>query len=86
MNKHEEYEKTRSELHEYVMEGLSDEDRRFLVSFEMGEPDWSLCSAGNLSIYPSVQWKLMNLQKLAKNNCEKLRDNVERLKLVLEKK
>lgn len=77
---YEEYEKTREELHEYVIDGLNDNDKRFLVSFEEGNPDWSLCAAADLSIYPSVQWKMLNLQKLANLNPAKLGENVKRLK------
>jgi len=33
--------------------------------------------------YPSVQWKLLNLKKLAKSNPQKLRDEVDKLRQVL---
>ena len=59
------------------------DDKRFLISFEQGEPDWSLCHAGDLSRFPSVQWKLHNLDYLAKHNPKKLQSEVEKLKLVL---
>ena len=83
---YDEYERTRVDLLRYVREGLSDADRRFLVSFEAGEPNWSLCSAGNLSRFPSVRWKLMNLKRLADLNPAKFRENVERLQMALQEK
>jgi len=80
---YEQYEQTRQQLHQYVLGGLSANDRRFLLSFEQGEPDWSLCAAGDLSTYPSVQWKLLNLAKLRKQNPAKLQAEVEKLSLSL---
>lgn len=80
---YEDYECTRRQLHKYVSEGLTTNDKQFLVSFEAGEPDWSLCAAGNLNDYPSVQWKLLNLAKLRKQNPAKLQTEVERLKTAL---
>lgn len=82
---YEQYEKTRSQLHQYVMDGLTTKDRQFLLSFEQGEPDWSLCAAGDLSKYPSVQWKLLNLAKLKKQNPSKLQAEVEKLREILVK-
>jgi len=80
---YEQYEETRQQLHQYVLRGLSANDRQFLLSFEQGEPDWSLCAAGDLSKYPSVQWKLQNLAKLKKQNPAKLQVEVEKLSLSL---
>ena len=79
---YEEYEQARRELHQFVMNGLTDDDKRFLISFEQGEPDWTLCHAGDLSRFPSVQWKLLNLVKLKKQNPTKLYAEVERLQEV----
>ena len=76
---YEEYEQARRELHQFVMDGLTDEDKHFLISFEQGEPDWTLCHAGDLSCFPSVQWKLLNLAKLKKQNPAKLYAEVEKL-------
>lgn len=76
---YEEYEQARSELHRFVINGLTVDDKRFLISFEQGEPDWSLCHAGDLSNYPSVQWKLLNLTKLKKQNPAKLYAEAEKL-------
>lgn len=77
------YVAAREELHRFVMEGLSDADKRFLVSLEKGEPDWSVCSAGNLSRFPSVQWKLRNIAKLRELNPEKYVQGVDKLELYL---
>ena len=44
-----------------------------------GTPDWSKCSAGDLSAYPSVQWKLLNIDKLKKSNPKKFNDGIAKL-------
>ncbi len=40
------------------------EHRRFLVSFERGEPDWSLLALPNVADLPAVRWRQQNLDKL----------------------
>ena len=77
------YEQARENLHRFVLEGLSDTDRQFLLSFERGEPNWSLCSAGDLSRFPSVQWKLMNIGKLRELNPKKYVQGVDKLERYL---
>lgn len=76
---YEEYEQAREELHRFVLDGLTKEDKRFLISFEQGEPDWTLCHAGDLSCFPSVQWKLQNLTILAHKNPAKLKAEADKL-------
>ena len=58
---YEDYKQSRLQLVKMVQEGLTMEDRKFLLSFEKGSPEWELCCAGDLSNYPSVQWKLLNI-------------------------
>lgn len=48
------YLQTRSELIKLVNKSLTHEDKEFLLTFEQGLPDWTLCCAGDLSKYPSV--------------------------------
>ncbi len=63
-----------------VNEGLSGRDKEFLLSFEKGEPEWDKCCAGDLSLYPSVQWKLQNIAKLKSQNLGQFEDGVTKLK------
>ena len=63
-----------------VQEGMTKADKDFLLSFEEGCPDWSLCSAGDLSKYPSVQWKLLNIRNLKKYNIQKHEQGIKKLK------
>jgi hypothetical protein len=38
--------------------------RRFLLSFERGEPDWSLLGRDGVAQLPAVRWRQQNLDKL----------------------
>jgi len=40
------------------------EHRRFLVSFERGEPDWPLLGLNGIVDLPAVRWRQQNLDKL----------------------
>jgi hypothetical protein len=73
------FENTRKDLVEKVNGMLTDEDKEFLISFEQGTPEWNNCCAGNLSVYPSVQWKLLNIAKLQATNQEKHKSGIEKL-------
>lgn len=63
-----------------INESLTDIDKEFLLSFESGTPNWSKCTSGDLSKYPSVQWKLLNIEKLKKSNVKKFEQGISKLK------
>ena len=73
------YEETRKNLIEQVNANMTNTDKEFLISFENGEPDWRKCCAGDLSNYPSVKWKLQNIDKLVKSNPKKHQEGVQKL-------
>jgi hypothetical protein len=74
------YEQTRNELQQFVLKGLSNNDKAFLLSIEQGEPDWDLCSGGDWTHYPSIQWKQQNIHKLQKQNPTKYEQMIANLK------
>ena len=74
------YEQTRSELQQFVLQGLSHDDKAFLLSIEQGAPNWDVCSGGDWSHYPSIQWKQHNIHKLQKQNPAKYEQMMENLK------
>lgn len=74
------YEQTRCELQKFILHGLSNYDKAFLLSVEQGEPDWDLCSGGDWSHYPSIQWKQQNIHKLQKQNPVKYEQMIANLK------
>jgi hypothetical protein len=59
---------------------MPQDHRRFLISFERGEPDWKLLNVLGAPELPAVRWRQQNLDKLSK---EKRRALVERLEQVL---
>ena len=77
------YEQTRHELIKKVNASLDERDKTFLLSFEKGEPKWDLCIAGNLSAFPSVQWKQQNILKLKAKNIQKFQEGVAKLSAFL---
>lgn len=76
---YEEFEATRTKLIKDINALMTDADKHFLVSFEKAEPDWQSFSYPDFEKYPSVQWKLLNLQKLAKSNPDKMLTEARKL-------
>lgn len=74
---------TFTELLERVREGLGENDRRFLMSFEAGEPDWDAFPQRAIQNMPGVQWKLLNIRKLKATNPAKHAAGLAALERVL---
>jgi predicted nucleotidyltransferase component of viral defense system len=77
---YEDYEKTRISLIEYVNNNLTGSDKRFLITFEEGAPEWETVNYSKCKDYPSVQWKLLNIKRLKDANPQKHKQEVERLR------
>ena len=71
------FEETRLKLITLINENLTSADKEFLMSIKKAEPDWSIYDFRN---YPSVEWKLMNIQNLKRNNPKKHQSQLELLK------
>ena len=72
--------KRRAMLVNDVKSLMTDADKKFLISFESGQPEWDGYEFEYFKEYPSVQWKLLNLKKLAKQNSQKLQEEVDKLR------
>ena len=83
---YEEFEETRSKLIYDVRALMTEADKMFLVSFESGQPEWDGYEFEYFKNYPSVQWKLLNLKKLAKQNPQKLQEEAEKLYVLFSEK
>ena len=81
---YEDYLESRTALLSLVNGGLTITDKEFLLSFEQGDPDWQKCCAGDLSQYPSVQWKLLNIKKLKESNPVKFEQGLNKLSRYLQ--
>lgn len=77
---YEEYEDVRNRLVEYINSNLSKKDKRFLIGFEAGEPDWDNSDYSAFKEYPSIKWKLLNIDKLKKSNPQKQEQGIEKLR------
>ncbi len=80
---YDEYEATRALLIQKIEKRLTDEDKRFFLSFESGEPDWELFPISILKKLPAIQWKLININKLKESNPQKHKQIVDNLKNVI---
>jgi len=78
-----EYEETRIELVNAIRDILNEDDKRFLISFKEGEPDWTIGSFHEFADYPSVRWKLQNIITLRSSNPVKHQNQRNILKQVL---
>lgn len=58
---------------------MPDAHRRFLVSFERGEPDWDLLGLKRVDKLPAIQWRQQNLDKITKNKRADLVAQLERV-------
>jgi hypothetical protein len=55
---------TRNELIRTVHALLDERDKKFLVDFKEGHPDWSYFSVPHIKDLPAVKWKMHNLDRV----------------------
>jgi predicted nucleotidyltransferase component of viral defense system len=72
-------EKTRNNLFIAVRENLTDDDKKFLMSFKQGTPEWKLLKLKNAEILLAVQWKLHNLNQMSKAARKKAIEKLEKI-------
>lgn len=78
---YDDFEQTRLDLIKTVRDSLDDNDKRFLLSLNNLEPDWSIY---NFEQYPSVKWKLLNLKKFKDSRPDDHQQHKELLAKVLD--
>ena len=71
------FEKARQSLLEAIQGGLTLEDRKFLLSVKDLSPDWSVY---DFKDFPSVKWKLQNIERLRSDNPSKYHEQCDQLK------
>ncbi|GGD51592.1 nucleotidyl transferase AbiEii/AbiGii toxin family protein [Lacimicrobium alkaliphilum] len=79
---YEDMEAARSQLIRLVNGSLNDTDREFLLSVNRLVPNWSIY---DFSHYPSVKWKLINLEKFKKSRPDDYHAHVEALQVQLKR-
>ncbi len=70
--------KVRKKLINDICENLTDDERKFLLSIKLGEPDWGLMDGLPLKDLPSIQWKLINIKKMSKKKHQILVDKLKK--------
>lgn len=74
--RYDEYEATRLQLIETIQSSLNESDKAFLLSLNGLEPDWSIY---DFQDFPSVKWKLLNLEKFKTENPETYQQQLSEL-------
>lgn len=77
----EELEAVRERLVALIHLGLTDNERRFLVSFKSRKPDWALLGLDGVSELPATKWKQINLARMPD---EKHKKALAKLESILE--
>jgi predicted nucleotidyltransferase component of viral defense system len=62
----------RKELVARIVGDMPDPHCRFLLSFERGEPDWSLLDVAGAKDLPAIKWRQINLDKISKEKRQQL--------------
>lgn len=55
---------TQHKMIDLLIGGMPDQHRRFLISFEKGQPDWTLLNIPHAPDLPAVRWRQRNLDGL----------------------
>ena len=62
-----------------LQQGLSPDERRFLLSLVATEPEWPLLGVPHLEQLPGLRWKLQNLERLRRTNARKFAEQSDAL-------
>ena len=77
---YDDYEATRLQLIETIKANLNESDNAFLLGLNRLEPDWSIY---DYQEFPSVKWKLLNLDKFKTQNPETYQQQLSELERFL---
>ena len=61
-----ELEEAREILVRKIHKGLTDKEKKFIVSVKKGKPEWELLGLRGINLLPAVQWKLLNISRMDK--------------------
>lgn len=65
-------EQAREEMVADIVGRMPEEHRRFLLSFQLGAPDWQLLKVAHAEKLPAVRWRMMKWAKLHPGHREEL--------------
>ena len=78
---YDDYEATRDKLIGTLKARLNKSDKAFLLNFNRLEPDWSVY---DYQEYPSVKWKLLNLERFKRDTPDVYQQQLSKLEGILE--
>ena len=81
----EDLEEAREFLLKKLKKQLTAKEKDFLIRFKQLRPDWKLLDLEGIENLPSVKWKLMNLEKLKKQNPRKYSQYLNQLGKTLDR-
>lgn len=70
-------------LREKIANIFTDKDKEFILGFKRGNPDWSLFTK-DISKYPSIKWKLENINSLIDKNPKKHQEMYNKLQRIFD--
>ena len=73
----------RERMVQELQQGLTADERRFLLSLVAAEPEWSLLGVSHLEELPGLRWKLQNLERLRQANSRKFAEQADALARLL---
>ncbi len=79
----EQLEDARENLIQQINENMTENEKKFLLSFKNKNPNWNLLEMDNVDVIanlPSVRWKMINLQQM---QTQKHKEAVEKLQNIL---
>jgi len=78
---YEELVETRNRLIDLIINSLTPEEKRFVLSVKSGEPEWNLLGLRGIENLPGVKWKILNVKNMPS---KKHREAFEKLRFWLE--
>lgn len=61
---YEDFERIRLSLVDRIKGSLTEQDKKFLIEFNQGNPRWDLLNVQNAEYLPGIKWKLLNIEKM----------------------
>ncbi|APG15075.1 MULTISPECIES: nucleotidyl transferase AbiEii/AbiGii toxin family protein [Bradyrhizobium] len=75
----DELKDARKKLVDEIVGKMPEDHRKFLVSFERGQPDWDLLGVPDTANLPAIKWRQQNLDKLSKEKRGRLVADLEKV-------
>jgi predicted nucleotidyltransferase component of viral defense system len=69
----------RERLISEINQALTDEQRKFLLSFKARRPEWELLGIDGVDKLPAVRWKLQNLERMSEDRHRRAYNDLERV-------